>query len=108
MVEHSPVINFKEEGVEKSVNRDTINEAFFQMYEMCREMKYNGFDHALWAYNALVRHIGTGRAGVDYVRRFINMEPERVREMVLKAMSRKDLSDDGLMKSMNRYLNSKK
>jgi hypothetical protein len=107
-MEHSPTINSKEADMEKSVNRDTINEAFFRMYEMCRKMEYNGFDYALWAYNALVRHIGTGRAGVDYVRRFINLEPEQVQEMVLKAMSRKDLSDDGLMKSMNRYLNSKK
>lgn len=94
--------------MEKSVNMETINEAFFQMYEMCRKMEYSGYDYALWAYNALVRYIGTGRAGVDYVSKFINLEPEQVREMVLKAMSRKDLSDDGLMKSMNRYLNSRK
>jgi hypothetical protein len=107
-MEHSPTINSKEADMEKSVNRDTINEAFFRMYEMCRKMEYNGYDYALWAYNALVRYIGTGRAGVDYVSKFINLEPEQVREMVLKAMSRKDLSDDGLMKSMNRYLNSRK
>lgn len=94
--------------MKKSVNRDTINEAFFQMHEMCRRMEQEGVRCALWAYNAIGRYINTGRADLDYVRKFINLEASEMEYMIGRAMQGTDLSDDGMLKSMNRYLNGRK
>lgn len=108
MMDYSPAINFKEVDMVKSVNRDTINEAFFQMREMCRRMEQDGIMYALWAYNAIGRYIDTGRADLDYVRKFVNLEPPEMEYMIGRAVQGTDLSDGGMLKSMNRYLNSRK
>jgi len=38
----------------------------------------------------------------------VNLEPPEMEYMIGRAVQGTDLSDDGMLKSMNRYLNSRK
>lgn len=92
----------------KEVTRTSTDDALFRMSEMCRRMEQDGIRFASWAYYAIARYIETGRASLDFVRKFVNLSQPEMEYMVGRAMQGTDLSDDGMLKSMNRYLNSRK
>lgn len=89
------------------VSATSIDNALWSMSDMCKAMESSGVRNARNVYSAVQWYVGTSRASVDWVRRFINLDREAMMQLIMKAAQARDGSMSGIVKSINRAIKYK-
>jgi len=90
----------------KTANRNQIDDKLFVLQKTCMEYKEDN-KFANWILYAVRRYIFTERASIEFEYKFVNYPNEKMLELIKYCLKR-DMSDDGIIKSVNKVISKKK
>lgn len=84
------------------ISASSTDAQLFELFKVCHQRKE---EHpcAEWVLYAAERHIGTGRATIDFLERFNTLPNDQLADMVDYCLKH-DLADESIIKSINMFL----
>lgn len=75
-----------------------------KLFELSVACQQNGNKFADWVMYTVERYVTTGRSSRSFEKKFCNVDFENLQNLINYCLKDKDLSDDGIIKNVKKFL----